>query len=454
MFVLDGFLRLVPAGVAGELYVAGAGLARGYAGRAGLTAGRFVACPFGGGGERMYRTGDVVRWRRDGVLEFVGRVDDQVKVRGFRVELGEVESVLAGAPGVGRVAVLARGDGGGPGRLVGYVVAGGGGVVPQVGGLREYVASRLPDYMVPSAFVVLDDLPVTVNGKLDRAALPAPDYGVGAGEFVAPRTGVEEVLAGIFAEVLGVARVGVHDSFFDLGGHSLLAVRVISRIRAVLGAEVGVRVLFSAPTVAGLAVAVGQGGAVRPPLRAVPRPGVVPLSFAQQRLWFIARLEGPSVTYNVPVAVRVAGGVDAGVLRVALADVAGRHESLRTVFPDAEGVPFQRVLEGDAGCPVLDEVVVAGEEEAAVAVAAAAGYRFDVTAEVPLRAVVVEYRRGRAGGGAGGAPYRGRWLVGGAVVPGSGGGVWGPVRGGGAGVGAAAGAVCGLRVVAAGAAGG
>ena len=252
-------------------------------------------------------------------------------------------------------------------RLVGYVVAGRGGVVPQAGGLREYVASRLPDYMVPSAFVVLDELPVTVNGKLDRAALPAPDYGAGAGEFVAPRTGAEQVLAGIFADVLGVARVGVHDSFFDLGGHSLLAVRVISRIRAVLGAEVGVRVLFSAPTVAGLAaaVAVGQGGPVRPPLAAVPRPGVVPLSFAQQRLWFIGRLEGPSVTYNVPVAVRVAGGVDAGALRAALADVAGRHESLRTVFPDAEGVPFQRVLEGDAGCPVLDEVVVAGEEEAA-----------------------------------------------------------------------------------------
>ena len=800
VFVLDGMLRLVPPGVAGELYVAGAGLARGYAGRAGLTAGRFVACPFGAAGERMYRTGDVVRWRADGQLVFLGRSDDQVKVRGFRVELGEIEAVLAGHPLVGQVVVTVREDRPGDRRLVAYVVpvgrtdgVGGTAVKTQVdqwravydslysgsataafgedfsgwvssydgrlipldqmrewrtatadrllslrprkvleigvgsglllsrlapvceaywgtdfsgpvidrlrrqvaaagladrvelrcqpadvadglpegffdtvvinsviqcfpdaaylkgvltqalrllvpggalflgdvrnlrllkcfraavelrhagpaadagmvrraaeravqmekellvapeffaefgslaedvagvdirlkrgrhhneltryrydvvlvkgpaqtavldGGLRlrwghgvsgldalgrivagqrppllrvvgvpnarvagemaaaravwasrpgtvvaeggavdpeaihalgerlgywvavtwslaadegsvdvvladpavtglpepgksgradvvpgafEYAAGRrgplaadtnspaaaldagklraslrghvagvLPEYMVPSAVVVVDGLPLSVNGKVDRSALPVPEYGAGAGGYVAPRSAVEQVLAGVWADVLGVERVGVADDFFALGGHSLLAVRLISRVRAVLGAEVGIRALFGAPTVAGMAGLVAGGGeAVRLPVRAVPRPGVVPLSFAQRRLWFLGRLEGPSATYNIPVAVRVRGRVDAGALRAALGDVAERHEALRTVFPDVEGVPFQRVLAGGAGCPVLEEVALAGEGELAGAVAGAAGYRFDLAGEVPVRA--------------------------------------------------------------------
>jgi hypothetical protein len=331
----------------------------------------------------MYRTGDVVRWSAGGQLVFVGRGDDQVKVRGFRVEPGEVEACLAGCPGVGQVAVVAREDRPGDRRLVGYVVPAAGGRGLMSADVRAYAAGRLPHYMVPSAVVVVGEFPLTVNGKLDRAALPAPDWG--AGEYVAPRSELERVLAGIWADVLGVERVGVHDDFFGLGGHSLLAVKLISRVRAVLGAEVSIRDVFAASTVARLARVEARGGPVRPALVARARPGRVPLSFGQQRLWLIGKLEGPSAAYNIPVAVRLSGRVDAGALREALADVAGRHEALRTVFPDEGGAPFQEVLTGEAARPVLEEAQV-GEGELATAVTAAAGYRFDLAAEVPVRA--------------------------------------------------------------------
>jgi acyl-coenzyme A synthetase/AMP-(fatty) acid ligase len=268
VFVLDGWLGLVPAGVAGELYVAGAGLARGYLGRAGLSGERFVACPFGVG-ERMYRTGDRVRWTGDGELVFVGRVDDQVKVRGFRIEPGEVQAVVAGCPGVGQAVVVAREDVPGEVRLVGYVVpaAGAGGGAGLGAAVRVFAAGRLPDYMVPAVVVVLDVLPVTVNGKVDRGALPAPDVASLAGRGRGPSTDREEALCRLFAEVLGLPAVGVDDDFFVLGGHSLLVIQVVNRIREHLGTDAEISDVFQAPTVAKLAGQLGDKRSSRPALR-------------------------------------------------------------------------------------------------------------------------------------------------------------------------------------------
>src|SRR5947208_16212357 len=256
VYVLDGALSPVPVGIAGELYVTGAGLARGYLNRPGLTAERFVANPYGEPGSRMYSTGDVVRWSPDGELQFVGRAADQVKIRGFRVELGEVESALLDHPEVAEAVVVAREDEPGRKRLVAYLVAAAGSAVPAVSELRAFLARTLPDYMVPSALVVLEALPLSPNGKLDRRALPAPDLGAVAGAgYVAPRTDAEATLTGIWSEVLGVAQVGVEDNFFELGGDSILSIRVISRLRAAFRVELSPRTLFTTPTVAGLATA-------------------------------------------------------------------------------------------------------------------------------------------------------------------------------------------------------
>ncbi|WP_224282082.1 non-ribosomal peptide synthetase, partial [Streptomyces sp. LS1784] len=388
VYVLDGALRPLPTGVVGELYIAGAGLARGYLNRPGLTAGRFVACPFGSSGARMYRTGDLVRWDADGNLEFLGRTDDQVKIRGFRVELGEIEAVLAEHPQVARAAVVVRTEE--EPRLVAYAVPEPGTAVTDTA-LREHLRERLPTHMVPAAYVVLDALPLTPNGKLDRQALPAPDR-QSADPGRAPRTATEHLLAGLFAEVLGVPEVGADDDFFDFGGHSLLATRLVARARSVLGVELRLRDLFDAPTVAELAAAVDAAGRARPALAARERPGTVPLSFAQRRLWFLHRMEGPSATYNIPLTLRLSGYLDQRALEAALADVVGRHESLRTTFPVVDGVPCQHVLDLDAARPRL-RVTEAGERDLPDRLAEAARYGFELAQEPPLHAEL--FRLGR-----------------------------------------------------------
>ncbi|WP_460366569.1 amino acid adenylation domain-containing protein, partial [Actinocorallia lasiicapitis] len=379
-YVLDGSLRQVPEGVPGELYVAGPLLAHGYLGRAGLTAERFTACPFGAPGERMYRTGDLVRWLPDGTLEYLGRADDQVKIRGFRVELGEIETALERHPFVAQAAVIAREDRPGDKRLVGYVVTR---EAVSAQELRAFAAETLPDYMVP-VVVQLPELPLTPNGKLDRRALPAPDAGIGAGR--GPRTPQEEILAGVFAEVLGLGRVGVEDSFFELGGDSLTATRLISQVRSVLGVELPIRALFETPTVAELAVRLdrAEGAAARPALTARERPAAVPLSYAQQRLWFLNRFEGPSATFNLPIPLRLTGALDLDAMGRALADVVARHETLRTIFPDASGTPRQLVLDPAAATPAL-RVAETTEAHLPVRLATLAGTGFDLSVEPPFR---------------------------------------------------------------------
>ncbi|MEU8894201.1 amino acid adenylation domain-containing protein, partial [Streptomyces sp. NPDC048442] len=389
-YVLDRRMQPVPAGVTGELYLAGTGVARGYLGRRALTAERFVADPFGPAGSRMYRTGDLVRWTTGGTLEFVGRTDDQVKVRGHRIELGEAEAALAAAPGVAQAVVTVREDTPGDRRLVGYAVPLDG-VTLDVQAVRRQLAAVLPEYMVPSAVVALDALPRTPNGKTDRKALPAPQQTAVRGR--EQRTPEEAILCGLFAEVLGVGRVGIDDNFFELGGHSLLAMRLLSRIRAVLSAQLGIRALFEAPTVAGLAALLHRADAAHPSPAPAVRPEVIPLSFAQRRLWFINQMDTASPLYNIPMVLRLRGALDQEALAAALTDVVSRHESLRTVFPATNGEPQQAV------CDALSEPVVLtlpgtadgadADADVAARIAALAGEGFDLTRDVPLRAALL-----------------------------------------------------------------
>ncbi|HSL81570.1 MAG TPA: amino acid adenylation domain-containing protein, partial [Thermoanaerobaculia bacterium] len=362
--VLDARGRPVPPGVAGELRIAGAGLGRGYLGRPGLTAERFVPDPFAGlPGERQYLTGDLVRRRPDGALEFLGRLDHQVKVRGFRIELGEIETALAAREGVREAVVVARPGVGGAGdaRLVAYVVPAPG-CAPDPEDLSAALTERLPGYMVPSAFVVLDELPLTPSGKVDRKALPEPAPRGARGTVVAPRTPAEELLAGIWSEVLGIDRVGVEEDFFRLGGHSLLAPRVVSRVRQAFGVELPLRLLFEEPTVARLARRLESAArAEQPPLVPLPRRAPAarpedpvvsgPLSFGQERLWLLDRLAPGSAAYNMPFALRLRGTLDAPALAASLSGGVARHESLRTRFVEGEVGPLQ-VVEAPRPAPL------------------------------------------------------------------------------------------------------
>ncbi|WP_344174699.1 amino acid adenylation domain-containing protein, partial [Pilimelia columellifera] len=378
-YVLDHRLAPSPIETAGELYLAGPGLARGYSGQPALTAERFVADPYGPPGHRMYRTGDRARWRDDGRLDYLGRVDDQVKIRGFRVEPGEVAAALNVHPAVAQAVVVAHTDHEDGPRLVGYVVAHPG---QEPDDLRSYLAERLPAYLVPTVVVTLPAMPVTPNGKVDIRALPVPElHGAVGGR--APRSPREEILCGLFGEVLGVGRVGIDDDFFALGGHSLLATKLAGRIRASLDVELPVRRIFDLPTVAGLAEVLDEAEGRRPPVVPVAsRPSRIPLSAAQSRLWFLNRVEGPSATYNIPMPMRLHGDLDVEALRAALGDVVRRHETLRTTFAEDDSGAVQVVLDD----PDLDFAVVGVQaDDVAAEIAVVAGHRFDLASgELPL----------------------------------------------------------------------
>nr|WP_272818734.1 non-ribosomal peptide synthetase [Prescottella equi] len=394
--VLDTRLRPVPRGVAGELYLSGGALARGYHGRAALTADRFVANPYGVAGERMYRTGDVVRWTAspsgeaagatDMSIEYVGRSDFQVKVRGFRIELGEIDAALTDCPGVSFATTVGHPMPSGQTALVSYVLADG----VDADTMAAHVASLLPSYMVPASIIVLDEVPLTAVGKLDRQALPAPNFE--ARDFRAPASPTEELVARAFVDVLGVDRAGLDDDFFDLGGNSLVATKLVARLGAALGTRVPVRELFDASTVEALAARLESfTGAVRHALVARSHDGRIPLSLAQQRMWFLNRLEPESAVNNIPIAVRLTGDLDVEALRQAVVDVVSRHDALRTRYPEHDGVGYQSVL------PVEDVVAdwdfgpeKVGADSLAERLSAIALTAFDVTAEVPLRVRLFE----------------------------------------------------------------
>ncbi|MFV8549780.1 amino acid adenylation domain-containing protein, partial [Ralstonia pseudosolanacearum] len=368
MYVLDAYQQPVPLGVTGEIYIGGAGVARGYLNRPELTAERFVVNPFNGEGrERMYRTGDLGRWLPDGSLEYQGRADAQVKLRGFRIELGEIEARLSQCAGVSEAVVALREDVPGEQRLVAYYVSGEANVSDEAieaQALREQLQASLPEYMVPAAYVRLEQLPLTPNGKLDRKGLPAPEgQAYASTAYEAPQGEVEQTLAGIWQTLLGVERVGRHDDFFALGGHSLQAVRLVAQVRTQLGAELGLTELFAQPSLSAVAQAIVRGqGTALPAITVADRSGPLPLSFAQQRLWFLAQMEGGSEAYHIPVGLRLKGELDEDALRRALDRIVARHEALRTRFEVQEGQAVQRVASADVGF-ALDCVDLQGQAD-------------------------------------------------------------------------------------------
>ncbi len=388
-YVLDSRLRLVPTGVVGELYIAGALLARGYGNQPALTGGRFVANPFSDSGVRMYRTGDLVRRTATGALEYLGRNDFQVKIRGFRIELGEIDAVLTEHPSVDFAVTVGHELDNGSTILAAYVHAEDGAAVDP-GELTALAEQHLPAHMVPTSITVLDEIPLTPAGKLDRRALPAP--GLHTRKFRAPSGRYEELVAAVFGDLVGDGSpIGAADDFFELGGNSLIATQVAARLGAQLGITVPARLLFDASTVSRLAEALAglsgldEGG--REELRAGERPQHIPLSLAQQRMWFLNRFDPDSAAYTIPVALRLSGALDIDALTEAFADVVARHEVLRTVYPETEAGPAQVILPVGEGNPRL-EVREVTPERVREAVGELLGTGFDVTAEVPLRAVL------------------------------------------------------------------
>lgn len=392
-YVLDSGLSPVPPGAVGELYLAGTNVARGYLGRPELSSERFVADPYGQPGERMYRTGDVVRRSRERGIEFLGRSDDQIKIRGFRVELPEIEASLRAQPGVSGAAVIATQNKAGFDRLSAYAT----GQDIEATQLREALRGSLPDYMVPASIDVLDSIPLTVNGKLDKRALPAPAENRAG---TRPRSDAERAVAAAFAEVLDLEEVGVEDDFFELGGHSLLATRLLAELTERLGSAPSLREVFQHPTVAGLAARCGATTPDVPALAAHPRPDRLPLSAGQARLWFINQLDPTDGSYNIPVVLRLRGRLDAVALRHAVNDVVARHEVLRTIYPhggndagspeagiDTTAGPAQQVLPADRVTVDMPRVQ-ATEATAQAAIAAASARGFDLTTELPLRAAL------------------------------------------------------------------
>ncbi|BAY46081.1 amino acid adenylation domain-containing protein [Scytonema sp. HK-05] len=349
IYLLDSHLQPVPIGVPGELHIGGDGLARGYLNRPELTAQKFIRNPFSQEqGSRLYKTGDLARYLPDGNIDYIGRIDNQVKIRGFRIELGEIEAVLRQHPSVLQAVVIAREDVPGDKRLVAYVVVTEH-IPPSLSELRRFLKEQLPDYMVPTAFVLLDTLPLTPNGKIDRRALPAPDTSdfISDNNFVAPRNSTEEVLAALWAQVLGLERVGIHDNFFELGGHSLLATQVISRIRQAFGVEIPIQLLFETPTIADLATAITQsqnqgiGIEEHQTIARVANRQSAPLSYVQQQLWLLAQLEPDSAAYNIVEAMQLQGDLNIDALQESLNAIVAHHEILRTTYIAEDGNPVQ-----------------------------------------------------------------------------------------------------------------
>ncbi len=352
VYALDEALRPVPVGVPGELYISGVGLARAYHNRPDLTAERFIPDPFNEEpGNRMYKTGDLVRYQNDGNLIFIDRIDTQVKIRGYRIELGEIENSLLEYDAIEDVVVIVREDRPGEKRLAAYYVATDE-HQPDAADLSQFLRKRLPDYMVPAFFIPLTEIPLTPNGKVDRKALPEPDYDFAGhrGKFVAPRNDDEQMLADIWCEILNIDKVGIHDNFFEIGGHSLLATQMMSRIRDKFEVEPPLSALFEAPTIATLVLAIEElrlrsEGITAPPLTAAPREGDLPLSYAQQRLWFLDQLSPENPFYNIPAAIRLKGKLNITALKQSINEIIRRHETLRTYFTSEKGRPKQVILD-------------------------------------------------------------------------------------------------------------